>query len=143
MVRQCGEYVMATFRPRRSPRRTRERADEVKTGAVIYVRVSTKDQLENFSIETQLARCRERCQRDGLTILREFEEAASAKSTERPRFQDMLAFCNRHHREIAVVVVYSISRFSRNAYDFHQTWRALTDRSIQLLSVTEQFDGTS
>src|SRR5690349_573143 len=134
---------MATLPSRLSRRRPRDGTDQRKSGAVIYVRVSTKDQLDNFSIETQLAACRACCERSGLTILKEFEEAASAKSTERPHFQDMLSFCKLRHRQIGAVVVYALSRFSRNAHDFHQTWRSLTDLGIRLISATEPFDGTS
>ena len=35
-------------------------------GAVIYVRVSTKEQTENLSLPTQLKACEEYCQRQGL-----------------------------------------------------------------------------
>ena len=34
-------------------------------GAVIYVRVSTKEQTENLSLPTQLRACEEYCQRHG------------------------------------------------------------------------------
>jgi len=37
-------------------------------GAVIYVRVSTKEQTENLSLPTQLRACEEYCRRQGLNI---------------------------------------------------------------------------
>jgi DNA invertase Pin-like site-specific DNA recombinase len=44
-------------------------------GAVIYVRVSTKEQTENLSLATQLRACEEYCRRQGYEILERFHEA--------------------------------------------------------------------
>jgi DNA invertase Pin-like site-specific DNA recombinase len=38
-------------------------------GAVIYIRVSTKEQTENLSLPTQLRACEEYCRREGLDVL--------------------------------------------------------------------------
>jgi resolvase-like protein len=38
-------------------------------GAVIYVRVSTKEQTENLSLPTQLKACEEYCERQGFKVL--------------------------------------------------------------------------
>ena len=49
-------------------------------GAVIYVRVSTKEQTENLSLPTQLRACEEYCRRHGYEILERFhEEGESAR----------------------------------------------------------------
>jgi len=61
-------------------------------GAVIYVRVSTKEQTENLSLPTQLRACEEYCRRQGYEILERFhEEGESAKSTDRSQ----LLTCSR------------------------------------------------
>ena len=53
-------------------------------GAVIYVRVSTKEQTENLSLPTQLRACEEYCRREGYEILERFrEEGESAKTADR------------------------------------------------------------
>lgn len=53
-------------------------------GAVIYVRVSTKEQTENLSLPTQLRACEEYCRRQGYEVLERFhEEGESAKSADR------------------------------------------------------------
>ena len=50
-------------------------------GAVVYVRVSTKEQTENLSLPTQLRACEEYCRRQGYEILERFhEEGESAKT---------------------------------------------------------------
>jgi hypothetical protein len=50
-------------------------------GAVIYVRVSTKEQAENLSLPTQLRACEEYCRRQGYEIL----EAGCGPSSSRSR----------------------------------------------------------
>ncbi|HET7216605.1 MAG TPA: recombinase family protein, partial [Vicinamibacterales bacterium] len=41
-------------------------------GAVIYVRVSTKEQTQNPSLPTQLRACEEYCRRQGYEVLERF-----------------------------------------------------------------------
>ncbi len=110
----------------------------LKTGAVIYARVSTKGQAENnLSLTSQEKLCREYCERQGLKVLRVFTEAASAKTAERPQFKAMLAYCVEERQSVQVMVVYSVSRFSRSTAD-HFRVRTLLDRlSIALHSISE------
>src|SRR3954471_14034741 len=66
----------------------RDEADRSKlpemVGAVIYVRVSTKEQTENLSLPTQLSACEEYCERQGFHVLARFrEEGESAKTADR------------------------------------------------------------
>jgi Resolvase, N terminal domain len=66
----------------------------VIVGAVIYVRVSTKEQTKNLSLPTQLRACEECCRRQGYEVLERFhEEGESAKSTDRSQLQNLLTFC--------------------------------------------------
>ena len=111
-----------------------------KNGAVIYCRVSTKEQAENFSLATQEGTCREFCDREGLVVLKVFSEAESARTVDRAQFQAMQEFCVRHRKEVAAVVVYSVSRFSRQTSD-HLTVKLLLQKlGIDLRSVTEPID---
>ena len=60
-------------------------------GAVIYVRVSTKEQTENLSLPTQLRACEEYCRREGYEVVERFkEEGESAKTTDRTELQNLL-----------------------------------------------------
>ena len=47
-------------------------------GAVIYVRVSTKEQTENLSLPTQLRACEEYCRRQGYEVLERSTRKAKA-----------------------------------------------------------------
>ena len=75
-------------------------------GAVIYVRVSTKEQTENLSLPTQLRACEEYCRRQGYEILERFhEEGESAKTTDRSQLQALLKYCRTHKGKVHFVVV--------------------------------------
>ena len=50
-------------------------------GAVIYVRVSTKEQTENLSLSTQLKACEEYCERQGFEVLARFREKGESAKT--------------------------------------------------------------
>src|SRR3954470_23331271 len=72
-------------------------------GAVIYVRVSTKEQTENLSLSTQLKACEEYCQRQGFDVLARFrEEGESAKTADRTELQKLLRFCRTNKRRRSV-----------------------------------------
>ena len=59
--------------------------------AVIYCRVSTKEQTQNLSLPTQRAACEAYCRRQGMEVLRVFtERGESAKTADRPQLQAML-----------------------------------------------------
>ena len=63
-------------------------------GAVIYVRVSTKEQTENLSLPTQLRACEEYCRRQGYEVVERFhEEGESAKTTDRSQGPRALRRC--------------------------------------------------
>ncbi len=113
-----------------------------KTGAVIYCRVSTKDQADNFSLATQEKACREYCDREGFTVLEVFSEAESAKSVARAQFQAMQEYCVKHRNELAAVVVYNVSRFSRQTSDHLTVGLILKKLGINLRSVTEPIGPT-
>lgn len=113
----------------------------MKTGAVIYCRVSTQEQVGNFSLPTQQKACVEYCARQGLAVDQILvEEGESAKTINRPVFKRLLDYCRGHRDRIASVVVYSLNRFSRNNHDFHFVKAILAKDGVNLKSVTEPID---
>jgi site-specific DNA recombinase len=106
--------------------------------AVVYCRVSTKEQVKNLSLSTQLKACRDYCEREGYEVAREFTDAGeSAKTTDRPEFQKLLEFCRLHKREIQFVVFYNLTRFSRSALDYSTIKLLLQRLGISIRSVNE------
>jgi len=115
----------------------------LKNQAVIYCRVSTKDQVVNFSLSTQENACREYCDKHGFRVTKVFvEEGESAKTANRTKFKEMLEYCRENKSRVGWVVVYSVSRFARSVRDHSITRAHLETMQISLRSVTEPFDET-
>ena len=113
-------------------------------GAVIYIRVSTKEQTENLSLPTQLRACEEYCRREGYEVLERFrEEGESAKTADRPQLQGLLKYCRTHKGKVHFVVVFNLTRFAREKYDHFALRSHLKSLGISLRSATEPIDDTS
>ena len=113
-------------------------------GAVIYVRVSTREQTENLSLPTQLRACEDYCRRQGYEVLERFhEEGESAKSTDRSQLQNLLTFCRLNKGRVHFVVVFNLTRFARDKYDHFALRSHLQSLGISLRSATEPIDDTS
>jgi DNA invertase Pin-like site-specific DNA recombinase len=113
-------------------------------GAVIYIRVSTKEQTENLSLPTQLRACEEYCRREGLDVLARFkEEGESAKTADRTELQKLLTFCRTNKGKVSFVVVFNLTRFARDKYDHFALRSLLQSLGISLRSATEPIDDTS
>jgi len=113
-------------------------------GAVIYVRVSTKEQTENLSLPTQIRACEEYCRREGYEVLERFkEEGESAKTTDRTELQNLLKYCRTNKGKVHFVIVYNLTRFAREKYDHFALRAFLKSLGISLRSATEPIDDTS
>jgi site-specific DNA recombinase len=111
--------------------------------AVIYCRVSTKEQVENLSLATQEKACREYCARNGLTVVRVFvDKGESAKTADRTEFKNLLTYCRENRGKLDALVVYNLSRFSRNTSDHVGMRAAFRSFGVRLRSVTESIDDT-
>jgi site-specific DNA recombinase len=112
--------------------------------AVIYCRVSTKEQVQNLSLGTQQSRCVDFCTRNDWAVLRVFrDEGESAKTADRPEFQRMLAFCKSKQNAVQFVVVHDLSRFSRDMGDQACVIAELESAGVHLRSVMENVDETA
>jgi len=112
--------------------------------AVIYCRVSTKEQVDNFSLGTQEKACREYCARHNADVDRVFvEEGESAKTANREQFQKALAYCRENKSRVKWFVVYAANRFARNSHDHLATRAFLAGLGVNLRSVTEPIDESS
>jgi site-specific DNA recombinase len=104
--------------------------------AVIYLRVSSADQVENTSLETQESVCRAWCRAHGYeTPLVFSDRGESAKTADRPQFLAMVEFCRKN--KPAVALAYRIDRWARNITDFTAFRSRLASYGVQMLSATE------
>jgi site-specific DNA recombinase len=112
--------------------------------AVIYVRVSTKEQTENLSLATQLKACEEYCARQGFEVVERFvEQGESARTADRTELKRLLTFCRTHRERVSFVVVYNLTRFAREKLDHFSLRACLTGLGISLRSATEPIDDTA
>lgn len=110
--------------------------------AVIYVRVSTPDQVEGASLDNQEERCQEWTLRHGVLVLRTFrEEGVSAKTTNRPALKDMLQFVRDNGKNIDYLVVYEVDRLARNMEDFMAISAELRKHKIELKDPSSNLEG--
>lgn len=116
--------------------------------AVIYLRVSTKEQAERggdpegYSIPAQRDACLAKAESLDATVLAEYaDKGESAKSADRPELQKMLG---RIHSEggIDYVIVHKVDRLARNRYDDALIGIALDKAGTKLVSVSENIDDT-
>ena len=115
--------------------------------AVLYLRVSTKDQAkkggeaEGFSIPAQREAGRRRAATLGAVIVEEFIDAGeSAKSSRRPELQRMLRFLKEHR--VDYVIVHKVDRLARNRADDIEITLAIQASGATLVSCTENIDET-
>jgi site-specific DNA recombinase len=85
--------------------------------AVLYARVSSKEQEQGFSIPAQLKLLQQYAQSHALTIVQEFAISESAKEAGRKHFAAMLAFL-KENPNCRVVIVEKTDRLLRNLRDY-------------------------
>ncbi len=106
--------------------------------AVIYTRVSTKEQVLNTSLEVQLEHCNNCAKSKGFTVVKYFGGTnESAKTDIRKEFSEMIAYI-RKHKEIGYIITYNFKRFSRTGIS--KTYLDLLEREVDIISATQEID---
>lgn len=108
-----------------------------------YVRVSTENQLENYSIDEQVQRIQNYCQAKDWILLKIYTDGGfSGGNTDRPALQQMLTAIRQ--QPIDAVVVYKLDRLSRSQKD---TLTLIEDEFLahntDFVSINENFDTSS
>ena len=112
--------------------------------SIIYIRVSTKEQLEGYSLTFQERECKEFAERNGMKVLKVFSERGeSAKTAKRPELQKLLEYITENKNGIDVIIVHKIDRLSRNVYETSNLGLIFSRLGIELKSATEHFDNTA
>jgi site-specific DNA recombinase len=101
-----------------------------------YLRVSSDEQVNGFSLDNQERICLEYAKAQGLEVKGIFrEEGKSARSTNRPELQRMLKLIEES--PVTHVVIMKIDRMCRNVGDFRDLRKYFQKRNITLMSVNE------
>ncbi len=112
--------------------------------AILYLRVSTEEQVENFSLKTQEEICMREAQYRGYVVDKVFrEEGRSAKTiTGRSILIELLGYCQKNKKEVGAVIIYKTDRLSRQIFDYLVIQQKLSNLGIKLISATEPTDDT-
>ena len=103
--------------------------------AVIYARYSSDNQREE-SIEGQIRECTAYAEKNDLTVVKHYiDRAISAKTDNRPEFQQMIKDSDK--KLFDIVLVWKLDRFARNRYDSARYKTQLKKNSVKLVSATE------
>lgn len=106
--------------------------------AYAYLRVSSEEQVTNFSLDNQLDYCKREAERQGYDLVKIYrEEGVSAKTLNRPELLTLLEDCRKNQKEISTVFIYKFDRISRETYDFLAIKKKLAQYGIRIISVTE------
>ena len=115
--------------------------------AVVYLRVSTKDQArrngepEGYSLPAQRGAVQRKAEGIEATIIEEFVEGGeTATNANRPELQRLLAYIAEH--PVKYVIVHKLDRLIRNRFDDFMITVALDKAGAQLVSCSEHIDKT-
>ena len=102
--------------------------------AVIYARYSSDNQREE-SIEGQIRECTAYAEKNDITIVKHYiDRAISAKTDNRPQFQQMIKDSDK--KLFDIVLVWKLDRFARNRYDSARYKTQLKKNGVKLMSPT-------
>jgi site-specific DNA recombinase len=112
--------------------------------AVVYLRVSTKEQAEEgYSIAAQQDACTRFVKSKGWDLVDVYSDRGeSARTTDRPQFQLMLRNI-AEDSSIRFLVVHKLDRLARSIRDYAAVRDLLDKAGVQLMSVTEGLEATA
>jgi site-specific DNA recombinase len=112
--------------------------------AVIYCRVSSKEQIDGTSLESQEEACRVYAKQKGMEVLEVFvEEGESAKFADRTQLLTLIDFCRQNKGQVQALLVWKVDRFARNSSDYYAIKSTLMRYGVlRIISVTEPIDAS-
>lgn len=112
---------------------------EIKN-VVMYCRTSSELQADNFAIDGQATYVKEYCKKNNYNIVNSYvDECLSGSSTDkRTSFKEMLKFVSKN--DTYAIVIYKLSRISRNMRDLVNIIDYLRKCDVHLISVCDNID---
>lgn len=124
-----------------SKKKGEEKMNEKKNFMVgLYPRVSTEDQSRyGHSLDEQEESMKKLCDFKGYTIYKIYrEEGVSAKSMDRPKFQEMIN--DLKSGKINKIIVYKLDRLTRSIQDLESICKLIEETDTSLESVSEEIN---
>ena len=114
---QGGSQVVSLRMQTHLLKRSPVAADGARPGAVLYARVSSKEQEQGYSIPAQQELLRPYAAQRSIPIDQEFLDVETAKTTGRPGFTAMISYL-KQHSDCRVLLVEKTDRLYRNFRDY-------------------------
>ncbi len=110
-----------------------------------YRRVSTEEQVEGISLQNQELAIKTYADQHNLEVVEIFsDEGFSAKTARRPALQIMLKLLASKDSDVKGIIVYNLSRISRDMESFFRDiGYHLSARAVHLYSTSENIDDTA
>jgi site-specific DNA recombinase len=108
---------------------------------IIYCRVSSKEQVEGTSLQSQQLACQEYARAHNISVLKVFvEQGESAKFADRTQLLELIDFCRQSKGKVNLLLVWKVDRLARNVGDHFNIKASLVKYGVRVLSVTEPID---
>ena len=106
----------------------------------IYCRVSTEQQVDNYSIDFQKERTKAFCASKGWEKVTEYIDGGfSGSNTQRPALQKLIEDINQ--KKVDVVIVYRLDRLSRSQRDtLYLIEELFLPNNVEFISLNETID---
>ena len=110
--------------------------------AVGYSRVSSEEQVANYSLETQKEEIGKAAKQLGYKILQIFSDPGrSGKDMNRPGLREMLSLVEKNG-DVTALFIYQISRLSRDTLDYLLIKKELAKNGVRIISTTEPMESS-
>ena len=103
-----------------------------------YSRVSSLDQVKNYSLGIQERRLREYCATNGFLRRMYREEGKSGFSSDRPAYQQMIE--DAYQGCFETIIIDKLDRLGRNTVDMAEFYSLMDSMGINIISLTEGID---
>ena len=108
--------------------------------AVLMARVSSDEQAKGYSLDMQMNDLITFCEKNSIIVVKSFREDHSAKTFNRPGFQDFLDFSKQNKGSIDCLLFTTYDRFSRNATEALNMIARLHRSGIEAVAIKQILD---
>src|SRR3989338_402574 len=109
--------------------------------AIIYTRVSTDEQANSgYSLGVQYDQLVRYCEQNNIEVVQHFVDDHSAKSFNRPQFNQLLQLAKAKYKSIDYLLFVSWDRFSRNAPEAYEMLERFKKYNIEVQAIMQPID---
>ncbi|WP_061313228.1 recombinase family protein [Clostridium botulinum] len=108
---------------------------------ITYCRTSSNLQADNFSIDGQTSVIKDYCRRNNFNIINSFVDECKSGTTTKNRIEyERMIYTIKNIPDIHAIVIYKLSRISRNMTDLVNLVALLEHYNVNLISIEDNID---